>query len=373
MNGNGIQDDGDTGVEGVTVNLKDESGEVIETTTTGPDGSYSFTGLDPGTYSVQFVLPSGYQYSPVNIGDDALDSDADPAQNGMTATTTLASGENDPTLDAGIYQTASLGDYVWEDLNGNGIQDDGDTGVEGVTVNLKDESGEVIETTTTGPDGSYSFENLDPGTYSVQFVLPSGYQYSPVNIGDDALDSDADPAQNGMTATTTLASGENDPTLDAGIYQTTSLGDYVWEDLNGNGIQDDGDTGVEGVTVNLKDESGEVIETTTTGPDGSYSFTGLDPGTYSVQFVLPSGYQYSPVNIGDDALDSDADPAQNGMTATTTLASGENDPTLDAGIYQTASLGDYVWEDLNGNGIQDDGDTGVEGVTVNLKDERGGD
>ncbi|MEZ5039338.1 MAG: SdrD B-like domain-containing protein [Saprospiraceae bacterium] len=371
LNGNGIQDDGDTGVEGVTVNLKDENGEVFRTTTTGPDGAYSFTELIPGTYSVQFVLPSGYQYSPLNIGDDALDSDADPTQNGMTATTTLASGENDPTLDAGIYQTASLGDYVWEDLNGNGIQDDGDTGVEGVTVNLKDESGDVIETTTTGPDGSYSFTGLDPGTYSVQFVLPSGYTYSPVNIGDDALDSDADPAQNGMTATTTLESGENDPTLDAGIYQTTSLGDYVWEDLNGNGIQDDGDTGVEGVTVNLKDESGEVIETTTTGPDGSYSFTGLDPGTYSVQFVLPSGYQYSPLNIGDDALDSDADPAQNGMTATTTLASGENDPTLDAGIYQTASLGDYVWEDLNGNGIQDDGDTGVEGVTVNLKDESG--
>ncbi len=64
-----------------------------------------------------------------------------------------------------------------------------------------------------------------------------------------------------MTETTTLESGDNDPTLDAGIYQPSSLGDYVWEDLNANGIQDDGDTGVEGVTVNLKDEAGNVIET----------------------------------------------------------------------------------------------------------------
>ena len=338
LNGNGIQDDGDTGVEGITVNLKDEAGDVIETTTTGADGSYSFDDLDPGTYSVQFVLPDEYEYSPLNVGDDALDSDADPVQDGMTETVTLESGDEETTLDAGVYLPASLGDYVWEDLNANGIQDDGDTGVEGVTVNLKDEAGDVIETTTTEADGSYNFEGLDPGTYSVQFELPDGFVFSPLNVGDDALDSDANPTADGMTATTTLESGDNDPTLDAGIYQTTSLGDYVWNDLNFNGIQDDGDTGVEGVTVNLKDESGAVIETTTTGADGSYSFDDLVPGTYSVQFVLPDGFVFSPLNVGDDALDSDADPAQDGMTATTTLASGENDPTLDAGINKQIDL-----------------------------------
>ena len=198
----------------------------------------------------------------------------------MTATTTLESGDDDPTLDAGIYQPVSLGDYVWEDLNGNGIQDDGDTGVEGVTVNLKDEAGNVIATTNTDADGAYSFEDLDPGTYSVQFEIPDDYEYSPLNAGgDDSLDSDADPVQDGMTETTTLESGDNDDTLDAGIYLPASLGDYVWEDLNANGIQDDGDTGVEGVSVNLKDEAGNVIETTTTDADGAYEFDGLAPGT----------------------------------------------------------------------------------------------
>ncbi|NRB53755.1 MAG: DUF11 domain-containing protein, partial [Saprospiraceae bacterium] len=280
-------------------------------------------------------------YSPLNVGgDDSSDSDADPAMDGMTETTTLESGDNDDTLDAGIYEPASLGDYVWEDLNANGIQDDGDTGVEGVTVNLKDEAGEVIQTTTTDADGAYEFTDLDPGTYSVQFELPSGFTFSPIDQGgDDATDSDANPTMDGMTATTTLESGDNDPTLDAGIYQTTSLGDYVWNDLNFNGIQDDGDTGVGGVTVNLKDESGNVIETTTTADDGSYSFDDLIPGTYSVQFVLPEGFVFSPVNAGDDdSIDSDADPAMDGMTATTTLESGDSDPTLDAGINKQIDL-----------------------------------
>jgi len=290
----------------------------------------------------------------------------------MTETVTLESGDEETTLDAGVYLPASLGDYVWEDLNANGIQDDGDTGVEGVTVNLKDEAGDVIETTTTAADGSYSFEDLDPGTYSVQFELPEGFVFSPLNVGDDASDSDANPTADGMTETTTLESGDNDPTLDAGIYQTTSLGDYVWNDLNFNGIQDDGDTGVEGVTVNLKDEAGDVIETTTTAADGSYSFNDLVPDTYSVQFVLPEGFVFSPLNVGDDALDSDADPAQDGMTATTTLASGENDPTLDAGINKQIDLeliksvsevspnvGDVITFTINVNNLGPNNATGV--------------
>ncbi|MCH9670195.1 MAG: carboxypeptidase regulatory-like domain-containing protein [Gammaproteobacteria bacterium] len=373
-NANGVQDAGEAGVPNVTVNLKDDGGNVINSTTTANDGSYGFNGLAPGTYSVQFVVPAGFELSPLNQGgDDATDSDADPSMGGMTATTTLASGENDPTLDAGIYQPASLGDFVWSDTNGDGVQDAGEPGVGGVTVNLKDAGGNVIASTTTASDGSYGFGSLTPGTYSVQFVLPAGSTFSPLNQGgNDAADSDADPAMGGMTATTTLGSGDNDSTLDAGLVTDASLGDFVWEDLNANGVQDPGEPGVGGVTVNLKDAGGNVIDTTVTGANGGYNFGGLAPGTYSVQFVLPTGATFSPLDQGgNDATDSDADAGMNGMTATTTLASGENDPTLDAGIYFPASLGDFVWEDFNADGVQDPNEPGVASVTVNLKNEGG--
>ncbi|MBK8626042.1 MAG: hypothetical protein IPN86_10900 [Saprospiraceae bacterium] len=39
-----------------------------------------------------------------------------------------------------------------------------------------------------------------------------------------------------------------------------------------------------------------------------------------------------------------------------TLESGQNNPTIDAGYYRPASLGDYVWDDTNGNGRQDVGE-----------------
>ncbi|MGD9148558.1 MAG: SdrD B-like domain-containing protein, partial [Anaerolineae bacterium] len=93
---------------------------------------------------------------------------------------------------------ACIGDYVWEDLNANGIQDDGNTGINGVTVNLYDCTGNPIASTTTADDaagnpGYYLFDGLPPGCYEVEFVAPDGTLFSPPNQGaDDALDSDAD-------------------------------------------------------------------------------------------------------------------------------------------------------------------------------------
>ncbi|KJK32916.1 hypothetical protein UK23_48090, partial [Lentzea aerocolonigenes] len=87
-------------------------------------------------------------------GDDAKDSDADPAT-GCVAETTLGVGHRvDLTLDMGLVSPPNkLGDYVWQDDNKNGVQDDGEPGVPNVPVKLS-----TGQTTTTGPDGKYSFD-----------------------------------------------------------------------------------------------------------------------------------------------------------------------------------------------------------------------
>jgi len=332
-NANGQQDPEDEGIEDVTVNLLVD-GAVVATTTTDENGFYEFTGLTPGVeYVVEFVAPAGFETSPSDQGDDTTDSDADKST-GQSDVVVLASGENNPTIDAGFYEPASLGDFVFLDEDADGIQDPGEEGVKDVTVNLKDEDGNIIATTTTDENGFYQFTGLTPDTYSVQFILPDGSTFSPLNAGgDEATDSDADPAMDGMTATVTLTSGENNEDLDAGIFEPASLGDFVFLDDDADGIQDMGEEGVKDVTVNLKDENGNIIATTTTDENGFYEFTNLTPDTYSVQFILPDGSEFSPLNAGgDEATDSDADPAMDGMTATVTLTSGENNEDLDAGI-----------------------------------------
>ncbi len=257
-----------------------------------------------------------------------------------TANPTDSNGNDLPDIDdvcddddAEVVLYASLGDFVWEDMDADGVQDAGESGLDGVTVELFKADGTSMGTTTTANGGQYSFNNLVPGDYYVQFTLPNGYVFSPKDQGgDDAKDSDADTTT-GKTATTTLTSGENDPTWDAGMYRKASLGDFVWLDLDEDGVQDANEPGLEGVTVTLKDAGGNTVATTTTDANGAYSFTDLTPGDYTVVFTLPSSdWSFSAKDQGgDDAKDSDADPTT-GETDPVTLTSGENDPTIDAGM-----------------------------------------
>ena len=313
---------------------------------------------------------------PLNVGSGTTDSDADPDNGLMSEVVTLAPGENNPNIDAGFYKTATIGDTVFNDLDGDGIQDAGEPGIAGATVKLLDADGNELDSTTTGSDGSYEFAGLTPGDYKVMFVQPDGFEgVSPANQGgDDSTDSDADPNNGLMSEVITLTSGEVNDTVDAGFFDVpaASLGDFVFEDSDADGVQDDGEQGIGGVTVKLLDADGNELDSTTTESDGSYGFTALTPGDYKVMFTQPDGFDgISPVNVGDDAADSDADPANGLMSEVVTLAPGENNPNIDAGFYKTATIGDTVFNDLDGDGIQDAGEPGIAGATVKLLDADG--
>jgi uncharacterized repeat protein (TIGR01451 family) len=119
----------------------------------------------------------------------------------------------------------------------------------------------------------------------------------------------------------------------------TALGDTVWFDFNEDGLQDPLEPGIAMVAVNLIDaNTGAVISTTMTGPDGMYLFDMLPPGNYAVEFILPDGFVFTTNdNPADDALDSDADPVT-GITPATFLPLDEQDFTIDAGFIPDCSL-----------------------------------
>ncbi|HDE0708348.1 TPA: carboxypeptidase regulatory-like domain-containing protein, partial [Staphylococcus aureus] len=356
-NKNGVQELGEKGVGNVTVTVFDNNtntkvGEAV----TKEDGSYLIPNLPNGDYRVEFSnLPQGYEVTPSKQGNnEELDS------NGLSSVITV-NGKDNLSADLGIYKPKyNLGDYVWEDTNKNGIQDQDEKGISGVTVTLKDENGNVLKTVTTDADGKYKFTDLDNGNYKVEFTTPEGYTPTTVTSG-----SDIEKDSNGLT-TTGVINGADNMTLDSGFYKTPkyNLGNYVWEDTNKDGKQDSSEKGISGVTVTLKNENGEVLQTTKTDKDGKYQFTGLENGTYKVEFETPSGYTPTQVGSGtDEGIDS------NGTSTTGVIKDKDND-TIDSGFYKpTYNLGDYVWEDTNKNGVQDKDEKGISGVTVTLKDE----
>ena len=145
-------------------------------------------------------------------------------------------------LETTEVELAEIGDLLWIDENKNGIQDNGEAGYPGATVELYSCLDELLTTTTTDANGFYIFTDLMPGDYYVKFIKPEGYEFTGQNIGsDDAIDSDVQAT--GIDDCTTLEAGESDMTHDAGIFLremggcTLTIG--FWKNHAGFGPQDD--------------------------------------------------------------------------------------------------------------------------------------
>ena len=110
---------------------------------------------------------------------------------------------------------AKVGDWVWSDDNGNGIQDAGEEGIGGVFVILYDATDVVIDFVISADDGSYAFDIVQPGTYKIKFANPGGLEPSPKDAGNDAMDSDQDLL--GFTDLFTLEEGETNLNIDGGF------------------------------------------------------------------------------------------------------------------------------------------------------------
>jgi protocatechuate 3,4-dioxygenase beta subunit len=371
----GLQDPSEEGIAGVVVTLVDDNGNVVASTLTDDAGKYLFTNVDPGTYQVKFTSPVGYIPTAQTGGlNDSTNSDIDPATNTSQLFTVVA-GTDNLNIDAGFRAQsptlASLGDKVWYDTDQDGVQDPTELGVPNVEVNLLDALNGLVSTTTTDALGNYVFNQLTPGNYKVQFVVPSGYALSP-QAGTTDSASDSNPLPTGTTALISLAAGATNMTVDAGIYSTTlnTIGDYVWKDEDKDGIQDATENGVPGISVELLDPTGAVVATTLTDANGKYLFTGVPNGTYNVKFTnLPEDLKVTNQTTGTA---NGSDPNASGVTPAITVTGGQNITDLDAGLVtapnlpSVASLGDKVWWDLDLDGLQDPTEPGVPGVKMYL-------
>ena len=227
---------GDTDIAGRTVMLfeadgttpaTDIDGNPVAAMTTDTNGNYQFTNLAAGQYVVMFEAVDGTEFIDQDMGNDDTD-DSDVGANGKTGQITVNPGEDTPDNDAGVrgLQGSISGRYFCDQDN-NGV-DDSDPGLEGLTVTLLDMNGDVVDTAMTLADGSYSFDGLSAGDYSVRFEAdPEGRTFTAQDAGtDDTLDSDADPIT-GETATFTLGVGQTITDIDAGVDSLSNISNFV--------------------------------------------------------------------------------------------------------------------------------------------------
>lgn len=356
VNDNGVFDSGEAPLAGVTVHLLDAAGVRIATTTTAADGTYRFEDLEPGTYGVEEIQPAAYfdgKDSPGSVGG-VLDG------NDRIVKVKLDPGTDAKKYDFGELPPARISGYVYSDADNDGVFDSGEEPLAGVTVYLLDKAGARVATATTASDGSYAFENLEPGVYGVVEVQPDGYldgKDSPGSVGGK-LDG------NDRVVDVTLAPGADAVHYDFGELVPASISGYVFLDnpvvtyekgttppteielqQTRSGVRGSEDVSLEGVVLRLADALGvEVLDangqpiTTVTDANGYYEFNNLLPGIYTILQDPLSGY-LAGVNT----------PGTKGGVAVNALAVSENpgitdgmafDPSTEAIIEFTLRAGD---------------------------------
>ena len=291
-------------------------------------------------------------------------------------------GDSDNHVDAGIMPLAKLGNRVWIDCDGDGVQDSDEQGIAGVRVEVYDINGNLVKMTTTDANGNYLVTNLYPGQYYVKFDGGS-YEFTvPSAGGNGTTDSDVTESNgDGATDYITLGAGEcNFDDFDAGLYECIRIGELVWLDYNENDVWDPNENGINGLKIELyKFVSGAWVyydytysghKPGTPSDDGYFKFC-VPPGRYYLKFMNPPSTLVPAVqNFGiNESVDSDVTGAFGaGTTDEIVVRCGEERCDIGAGYYKMGSIGDHVWMDDNGNGMRESNESGLENVVVRAYD-----
>lgn len=322
-NSNGIQEIGENGLPGAVVNLSNSS--LLQTFTTEARGlvagTFTFTVDTIGIYLVSETNPPGYR----STTSDNINVDV----SSLGGSFLVEFGDTLRSDIAAIYGT------VFNDCNGNGRQDSNEVGLAGVGINVTDTDGETIPLVTK----AY-------GQYTYGIEVPDDY----VRVRED------DPALPGYRSTTSddiifpTAPGASYGVNfgDTACSEFSTIMGTVFEDGNGNGIQDSTEGGIRDVPVGL-----DTGDTTFTDVYGTYTFAISETGFIQVIETDPVCYHSTTPNTITVEVEE--------LNTTHVVNFGDRNNTL-----PSVSFYGTVFEDQNVNGARDQTEPGLEGVQVNL-------
>lgn len=316
-------------------------------TQTDASGHYGFASLLSGDYEVTELLPEGWEISPT----------FDTRQ-----TVTVQAGKNSRAADFANFTVlnGSIRGTIWNDLNRDGVRnknlagDFTDPGLNNWTVCLDLNHNGVVDAsepkTHTDINGMYTFPNLQVGDYDIIEVVPSGWETAPT-FGNN---------QTVAVLSGTESVARDFANFDLAVATPGSISGFVWNDLNGNGLRDtvpSTEPGLAGRKVFLDLNTNGIRDAsepqTTTGADGSYTISGVQPGTVTIVDVVSAGWHATAPLTSKRSL---------------TLRNGENAAGCNFGNQQLtdSAIRGTVFADTNKNALKDSNERGLGGILVYL-------
>ncbi|MEM9944153.1 MAG: SdrD B-like domain-containing protein, partial [Planctomycetota bacterium] len=357
-----------TGVSGVTIELYDETGNLVGSTLTNADGRYEFSSLTPGTYTVVEVQPANLLDAHESLGTvgglaagELLGNDRFRVE--------LGSGDEGVNYNFCEHLPAELSGTVWHDGNDNGVLEPGEQRIGNVVIQLFDKQGNLIQETRTDADGEYEFKNLVAGEYLVKELQPNGFIDGQESLGLVDGESAGQITANDEFCVK-LGYGQVGTNYDFGELRPAELSGTVWHDVNDNGVLESGEERIGNVVIQLLDKQGNLIQETRTDANGEYEFTNLAPGEYLVKEFQPDGFIDGQESLGRvNGLSSGEVTANDEFCVK--LGNGERGTNYDFGELRPAELSGTVWHDANNDGVLDPGEDRVADVNIQLFDKQG--
>jgi hypothetical protein len=355
-NDDGVKQGGETGIQGVTITLTGTTaqGNVNLTMTTDANGAYGFSNLQPGTYALTETQPGGY-----TDGKDAVGTLGGTLANDAISAIVVNSavGQN---YNFGEGCSGGLSGFVYCDGNGDGLKQAGEPGITGVKLTLTGTTaqGPVSLMATSDANGAYSFTNLQPGTYTITETQPAGYA-----DGLDAVGSLGGTLANDAISAIVLNNNSNGINYNFGEGCNGALSGFVFCDTNNDGNKQAGEGGIPNVAIQLTgtDTQGPVNLTTSTDANGSYSFSNLRPGNYTLKETQPAGF-----TDGLDAVGTLGGTLANDQISNITLPQNGVGVNYNFGEGCLGSLSGFVYCDYNNDGLKQANENGIAGVTITL-------
>ena len=346
-------DNGEDPFKDITIELVGADGNVVATTKTDADGNYSFTGLDAGTYTVK-VTKAG------DIAELTQTEDPDGTKDNASGVITLnADNPVRENVNFGYIKKHAISGNVYLDQNRDKTKNTADIDLSGITVKLLDKDGNVVGTTKTDVDGNYSFTDLNDGTYTVQ-VDKTG------PLADKEQTEDPSGKTDSRSQAITFTRTDPDVTnVNFGYAEDYTVSGTVYYDKDRSETLNNSEPGFDGITVTLLGEDGAVVATTTTKADGTYSFSKLPAGKYTVK-AEPSDLPKK--------LEQTEDPDGTKDHTSGVIQVGHDNPSVknvNFGYATNYTIKGTVYRDADRSESLEDGEKLYQGVTVDLLDADG--
>ncbi len=371
MNYNGLYDEGEPPYANVKVELiKASSNDLLARATTDGNGTFSFGELRGGTYRVRVVLPDDGSIFTLVPADTASERanlfvQREGRREYSLESYALNNGDNN-SLVIGVAMPASVMGTVFVDSAYNGLLDDSDKKVSGMTVQLLDDQGNVAATTQTVPNGRYKLENVMPGVYTVAFQRLSAddaFTRLPDQPGERANAVARFQGEWGLTDELTVIMGQDVKNINAGVLPSATVSGTFFDDLNDDGLMSEGESGATGVRVELCSEAGAAVYACEVGEDGSYFFDGILPGRYLLRYHLPEHTELAKTASGGNTLSGDGLQID---SEAFDVAVGEAVQRPLVGSVTLGSFAGVAFHDANANGVRDEGEEALAGAAVSL-------